>query len=47
MYSTVRDMLQWAQNFDDARVGTPALLAAMQKPGYARERSAEHVRVRA
>ncbi len=32
MDSTVGDLLRWAQNFDDVRVGTPAMLAAMQKP---------------
>jgi CubicO group peptidase (beta-lactamase class C family) len=32
MESTVGDLLRWAQNFDDVRVGTPELLAVMQKP---------------
>jgi CubicO group peptidase (beta-lactamase class C family) len=32
MYSTVGDVLRWESNFDDARVGTPPMLAAMQKP---------------
>jgi CubicO group peptidase (beta-lactamase class C family) len=32
MYSTVGDLLLWLQNFDTPRVGTTALLAAMQKP---------------
>jgi CubicO group peptidase (beta-lactamase class C family) len=32
MLSTVGDLLLWAQNFDTSRVGTPATLAAMQKP---------------
>jgi CubicO group peptidase (beta-lactamase class C family) len=31
MESTIGDLLRWAQNFDDARVGTPQMLAAMQK----------------
>lgn len=30
MMSSVRDLLRWANNFADARVGTPALLARMQ-----------------
>jgi hypothetical protein len=30
MMSSVRDLLLWANNFADARVGTPALLASMQ-----------------
>jgi CubicO group peptidase (beta-lactamase class C family) len=30
MMSSVRDLLLWANNFADARVGTPALLARMQ-----------------
>lgn len=29
--TTVRDMLRWQQNFTDVRVGTPQLLAEMQK----------------
>jgi CubicO group peptidase (beta-lactamase class C family) len=32
VYSTVRDLLRWEQNFDDVRVGTPEMFAAMQKP---------------
>jgi CubicO group peptidase (beta-lactamase class C family) len=32
MDSTVGDLLRWAQNFDHVRVGTPGMLAAMQKP---------------
>jgi CubicO group peptidase (beta-lactamase class C family) len=32
MQSTVGDLLRWAQNFDDMRVGTPQMLAAIQKP---------------
>jgi CubicO group peptidase (beta-lactamase class C family) len=32
MFSTVGDLLRWEQNFDNVRVGTPAMLAAMQKP---------------
>lgn len=30
MMASVRDLLLWANNFADARVGTPALLARMQ-----------------
>jgi CubicO group peptidase (beta-lactamase class C family) len=30
MFTTVGDLLRWAQNFADARVGTPAHLAEMQ-----------------
>jgi CubicO group peptidase (beta-lactamase class C family) len=30
LYTTARDLLLWERNFADARVGTPALLAAMQ-----------------
>ena len=30
MMSSVRDLLRWANNFADARVGTPALLGRMQ-----------------
>lgn len=33
LYTTPEDLLRWERNFDDARVGTPAMLAAMQKPG--------------
>lgn len=32
VYSTVGDLLRWAHNFVDVRVGTPALVAAMQSP---------------
>jgi CubicO group peptidase (beta-lactamase class C family) len=32
LYATARDLLRWEQNFVDARVGSPALLAEMQKP---------------
>jgi len=32
MYSTVGDLLTWMENFDHPRVGTPEMLAAMQKP---------------
>jgi CubicO group peptidase (beta-lactamase class C family) len=32
MYSTVGDLLRWTQNFTDVRVGSPALIAAMQTP---------------
>jgi CubicO group peptidase (beta-lactamase class C family) len=32
MYSTVADLLRWAENFDHPRVGAPEMLAAMQKP---------------
>jgi CubicO group peptidase (beta-lactamase class C family) len=32
MYSTVDDLLRWEQNFDNARVGKPDMLASMQKP---------------
>jgi CubicO group peptidase (beta-lactamase class C family) len=31
MMSSVRDLLLWAKNFADARVGTPALFSSMQK----------------
>ena len=31
MMSSVRDLLLWAKNFTDARVGTPALFSSMQK----------------
>ena len=32
MQSTVGDLLRWAQNFTDLRIGSPALVAAMQTP---------------
>jgi len=32
VYSTVRDLIRWEQNFDEVHVGAPAVLAAMQKP---------------
>ncbi len=32
LFTTARDLLVWEQNFADARVGTPALLTAMQTP---------------
>ena len=32
MMSSVRDLLLWANNFADARVGTPRLFASMQTP---------------
>jgi CubicO group peptidase (beta-lactamase class C family) len=32
LYTTPRDLLLWEQNFEDVRVGTPAIVAAMQKP---------------
>jgi CubicO group peptidase (beta-lactamase class C family) len=32
MYSSVGDLLLWAENFETPRVGTPETLAAMQKP---------------
>lgn len=32
LFTTARDLLLWEQNFADARVGTPALLSAMQTP---------------
>jgi Beta-lactamase len=32
LYSTIADLLRWEQNFADARVGTPALVAAMETP---------------
>jgi hypothetical protein len=37
MYSTVGDLLRWERNFDDVRVGSPAALAAMQKPPTLRD----------
>lgn len=37
MYSTVGDLLRWAQNFETVRVGTPEILAAMQKPTVLRD----------
>jgi len=35
LFTTARDLLLWEQNFADARVGRPALLAEMQKPAIA------------
>ncbi len=32
LFTTARDLLLWEQNFADARVGSPALLTAMQTP---------------
>jgi CubicO group peptidase (beta-lactamase class C family) len=32
LHSTIGDLLRWQQNFADVRVGTPALVAAMQTP---------------
>src|SRR5260370_35883954 len=32
LFTTARDLLLWEQNFADARVGSPALLTAMQPP---------------
>jgi hypothetical protein len=32
MYSTVPDLLRWTQNFSDKRVGTRAMLTAMETP---------------
>jgi len=32
LYTTPRDLLLWAQNFDDVRVGTQEIAAAMEKP---------------
>ncbi len=32
LYTTPRDLLLWEQNFEDVRVGTPEIVAAMQKP---------------
>ena len=32
LYATARDLLRWEQNFAEARVGSRALLAEMQKP---------------
>jgi len=31
LYTTPRDLLLWAQNFENVRVGTPEMLAAMQQ----------------
>jgi CubicO group peptidase (beta-lactamase class C family) len=33
LFTTVEDLARWDANFDDARVGGPALVAAMQVPG--------------
>jgi CubicO group peptidase (beta-lactamase class C family) len=32
LYTTPKDLLLWAQNFENVRVGTPEIVAAMQKP---------------
>jgi CubicO group peptidase (beta-lactamase class C family) len=32
LFTTAGDLLRWEQNFADARIGNPALLAAMQAP---------------
>lgn len=32
LHSTIGDLLRWQQNFADLRVGTPALVAAMETP---------------
>ncbi len=32
LYTTPRDLLLWAQNFENVRVGTPEIVAAMRKP---------------
>jgi CubicO group peptidase (beta-lactamase class C family) len=37
LFTTASDLMKWEQNFADARVGTPALLAEMQKPVVATE----------
>jgi CubicO group peptidase (beta-lactamase class C family) len=37
LFTTAADLMKWEQNFADARVGTPALLAAMQNPVVATE----------
>jgi CubicO group peptidase (beta-lactamase class C family) len=37
LFTTASDLMKWEQNFADARVGTPALLAEMQKPAVATE----------
>lgn len=37
LFTTASDLMKWEQNFADARVGTPALLAEMQKPVAATE----------
>jgi len=40
MYSTVGDLLRWSQNFIDVRVGSPALVAAMQTPALLKDGTA-------
>ncbi|HVY71628.1 MAG TPA: serine hydrolase domain-containing protein [Verrucomicrobiae bacterium] len=35
LFTTARDLMLWEQNFAEARVGTPALLAEMQRPAIA------------
>jgi hypothetical protein len=37
LFTTASDLMKWEQNFADARVGTPALLAEMQQPVVATE----------
>lgn len=37
LFTTASDLMKWEQNFAEARVGTPALLAEMQKPAVATE----------
>lgn len=37
LFTTAADLMKWEQNFADARVGTPVLLAEMQKPVVATE----------
>jgi hypothetical protein len=37
LFATASDLMKWEQNFADARVGTTALLAEMQKPVVATE----------
>lgn len=32
VFTTARDLLRWQRNFEDVRVGDPALVAAMQEP---------------
>lgn len=37
LFTTASDLMKWEQNFADTRVGTPALLAEMQRPVMATE----------
>ncbi len=37
LFTTASDLMKWEQNFADAKVGTPALLAEMQQPVVATE----------